>query len=122
MGQFIEPGDLAPFAEIDAAKAGAMIADAEAMSILAAPRLPGLKTAPEGETPEARAAREAKLAALKAILRGALLRWDEAGTGALSARQETFGPFGQSETIDTRQKRRAMFWPCLLYTSDAADE
>jgi hypothetical protein len=44
---------------------------------------------------------------VRAILRGAVLRWNEAGSGALSA--QTAGPFGQ--TIDTRQERRGMFWP-----------
>lgn len=111
MGQFIQPSALDPFADIDEAKATEMIADAEAMAILAAPCLPDLLTAPEGETDADAARRQAKLAALKAILRGAILRWNEAGTGALSARQDTFGPFGQSETLDTRQTRRVMFWP-----------
>jgi hypothetical protein len=46
-------------------------------------------------------------AAVKAILRGAVLRWNDAGSGALQA--QTAGPFGQ--TLDTRQERRGMFWP-----------
>lgn len=111
MGAFIHPSDLAPFADIDAVKAAAMIEDAEAMAVLTAPCLPGLLTAPDGETDEARTVREAKIAALRAILRGALLRWNEAGTGALSSRQETAGPFGQTVSMDTRQTRKAMFWP-----------
>lgn len=94
---FIEVGDLTPFAEIDQAKAEAMIADAVAMATLAAPCL---------TTPEF-ARDEAKTAALKAILRGAILRWHEAGTGVVS--QQTAGPFGQ--TIDTSKPRKAMFWP-----------
>lgn len=90
---FLTPSDLTPFASIDAAKAAAMIEDAEAMAVLAAPCIttPGF----------------ANTAAAKAILRGAVLRWNEAGTGALSA--QNAGPFGQ--TIDTRQERRGMFWP-----------
>jgi hypothetical protein len=46
-------------------------------------------------------------AALKAILRGAILRWNDAGSGAKSS--VTTGPF--SETIDTTVSRRGMFWP-----------
>ena len=94
MGLFIVEADLTPFATIDAAKAAAMIEDAEAMALLAAPCLS------EGITP-------AKIAAVKAILRGAILRWNEAGSGAFQ--QVQVGPFGNS--LDTRQQRRAMFWP-----------
>lgn len=111
MGSFISSADLEPFARIDPLKAEEMITDAESMAILTAPCLPDLLTSPTGESEQDALRRKAKLGALKAILRGALLRWNEAGTGALSARQSTFGPFGQSETIDTRQTRRAMFWP-----------
>lgn len=93
MGQFLAPADLEPFATIDPAKAEAMIDDAEAMALLAAPCI-----ATEGF---------AHTAGLRAILRGAILRWNEAGTGALQS--QTAGIFGQ--TLDTRQERRGMFWP-----------
>ena len=93
MGTFLAVDDLAPFATIDAAKADAMIEDAEAMALLAAPCI-----AADGF---------AYGSAVKAILRGAVLRWNEAGTGALQA--QNAGPFGQ--TLDTRQERRGMFWP-----------
>jgi len=106
---FIIPADLTPFATIDAAKADAMIADAESMAILAAPCLPGLATAPDGETPEAGALRLAKLAAVKAILRGAILRWEDAGSGATQTNQEQIGPFG-AQTAFT-PARKSMFWP-----------
>ena len=46
-------------------------------------------------------------AAVRAILRGAVIRWNDSGSGALQA--QTAGPFGQ--THDTRQERRGMFWP-----------
>jgi hypothetical protein len=88
----------------------AMIADAEAMAVLTAPCLSALLVVPDDETPEATATRTGQLAAIKAILRGAILRWDDAGTGAVT--QETTGPFGRS--IDTRQARKAMFWPSEL--------
>ena len=93
MGTFLQPSDLAPFAVIDSGKAAAMIEDAEAMALLVAPCLsePGFTQG----------------AAVKAILRGSVLRWNEAGTGALQS--QNAGPFGQ--TLDTRQERKAMFWP-----------
>lgn len=93
MGTFLGVDDLAPFAEIETAKAVAMIDDAEAMALLAAPCI-----ATEGF---------AYSTAVKAILRGAVLRWNDSGSGALQA--QSAGPFGQ--TIDTRQERRGMFWP-----------
>lgn len=93
MGTFLNVSDLAPFATIDEAKAEAMIEDAEAMALLAAPCI-----AAEGF---------AYGTAVKAILRGAVLRWNDSGSGALQAQQA--GPFGQ--TLDTRQERRGMFWP-----------
>lgn len=107
---FITKEDLEPFAVIAAVKADAMIADAESMAILAAPCLPGMLTAPEDETPEAEATRLAKLAAVKAILRGALLRWNDVGSGAVQAEQVTTGPFGIQQTV-TPAARRSMFWP-----------
>ena len=93
MGTFLDVTDLAAFASIDDAKAAAMIEDAEAMALLAAPCI-----AAEGF---------AYGSAVKAILRGAVLRWNDSGSGALQAQQA--GPFGQ--TLDTRQERRGMFWP-----------
>ena len=98
---FVTPGDLEAFATIDAAKAAAMIEDAEAMAALAAPCL----SDPEFQSDVPR------VAAVKAILRGAILRWHEAGAGALSQKTQTAGPFNQSESFDTRQQRRGMFWP-----------
>lgn len=107
MGTFITEADLAPFATIDAAKAAAMIEDAEAQAILTAPCITGLTTAPADETSEQRAQRLAKLAAVKSILRAAILRWNDTGSGAVQ--QTQVGPFGQM--IDTRQHRKGMFWP-----------
>lgn len=93
MGTFLSVDDLEPFAAIAASKAEAMIEDAEAMALLAAPCIGTADFAHAG--------------AVRAILRGAVLRWNEAGSGALQA--QTAGPFGQ--TLDTRQERRGMFWP-----------
>lgn len=79
---FLVPDDLAAFADIDQAKAQAMIDDAEAMAALAAPCI----TDPEfvADPPLA--------GALRAVLRGAILRWDEAGSGAVQ--QFGAGSFG----------------------------
>lgn len=89
----LTPDDLAPFATIDLSKALAMIEDALAMAAVVAPCI----TTAEFAYPDA----------AKAIIRGAVLRWDESGTGAMQ--QVTSGPF--STTMDTRQTRRGMFWP-----------
>lgn len=48
-----------------------------------------------------------QLAEAKLVLLGAVKRWAEAGSGALSA--QTAGPFGQ--TIDTRQRTGYNLWP-----------
>lgn len=93
----LTPEDLAPFAQIDEAKALEMIADSEALASLAAPCI---------NDPDFRED-EALLAAVKAVLRGAILRWNDAGSGAIS--QIGSGPFQMS--TDTRATRRAMFWP-----------
>ena len=90
---FLTPSDLEPFTTVDTAKAQAMIEDAEAMALLAAPCISASGFVNGG--------------AVKAILRGAVLRWIESGTGAVQ--QQSAGPFGQ--TLDTRQERRGMFWP-----------
>ena len=85
--------DLSPFAEIPAAKANAMIADAVAMAARVAPCINN--------------ADFAYADAAKAILRAAILRWNEAGTGALQS--QSAGAYAM--TVDTRQQRRGMFWP-----------
>lgn len=96
----ISKTDLDAFADdITEVKAREMIADAMAMALLVAPCL---------DDPQLTAK---KAAAAKAIIRGAILRWHEAGSGALSQKQQSAGPFAQSETYDTRQIRRAMYWP-----------
>lgn len=94
---FITTDDLAPFAVIEEAKAEAMIADAEAQAILAAPCLVDDETDLSAH----------QVAAVKAVLRSAILRWNDSGTGAFV--QETAGPF--SVIQDTRQFRRSLFWP-----------
>ena len=89
----LTPADLTPFAEIDPARAQAMIDDALALAARVAPCI--LEDTFGYD------------AAARAILRGAVLRWNEAGTGAMQS--QTAGPFGVQ--MDTRQQRRGMFWP-----------
>lgn len=96
MAVFLDVSDLTAFAEIDAAKAQAMVDDATAMAVLAAPCL-------DSDTPLT----VTQLNAVRAVLRGAVLRWNDSGTGALSS--QNAGPF--SVAMDTRQQRRGMFWP-----------
>lgn len=107
MATFIDIADLAPFADIWPAKADAMIDDAEATAILIAPCITTLHTVPDGETEADAALRLGKIAAVKATLRAAILRWNESGTGAVQS--QTVGPFGS--TLDTRVQRRSLFWP-----------
>jgi len=93
----LSPVDLAPFADIPVVKAHAMIDDAMALAARVAPCILDSAFAHD--------------AAAKAIIRGAVLRWHEAGAGALQSRSDTVGPFGQAQTFDTRQQRRGMYWP-----------
>lgn len=93
MPTILSVDDLTPFAEINQAKAMAMVEDAVALAARVAPCILSDSFA--------------ETAAARAILRGAVLRWHEAGTGAFQQRQ--IGPFGES--YDTRQTRRGMFWP-----------
>ena len=94
---YLDPVDLAPFATIPEAKALAMIADAEAMAVSVAPCL----VSGDPMTSE-------QVAAVRAILRRAVLRWHETGTGMVT--QQSAGPFQQS--IDTtRSAPRGLFWP-----------
>ena len=83
--------DLTPFAHIEAMKAQAMIDDAMATAALYAPCIldDGFVHA----------------AAAKAIIRAAILRWNDVGSGAFTSEQT--GPF--SATVDTRVARRSMF-------------
>jgi hypothetical protein len=96
MGTFLDASDLTPFAEIDPAKAELMIEDAESLAVLAAPCL----GSPDDLTDRQRSA-------VRALLRGAIIRWNEAGSGLRQS--VTTGPFG--ETLDTTQQRRGMYWP-----------
>jgi hypothetical protein len=88
--------DLAPFATIDDDKAEAMVGDAVALAAISAPCLADPDALTDGQ-----------IAAAKAVLRAAVLRWADSGSGA--AASQAWGSF--SQTLDTRQARRTMFWP-----------
>lgn len=91
----ISTEDLEPFASIPEEKAEAMIEDAMAMASLVAPCITEDDLDPK------------KAAAAKAVIRGAILRWHESGTGAAVSQTA----LGFSQTLDTRQERRGMYWP-----------
>ena len=87
--------DLAPFATIADDKAEAMIEDALARAARIAPCILDATLSTNNS------------AAAKAVVRDAILRRNDQGTGALQS--QTAGPFGQ--VVDTRQSSRALFWP-----------
>lgn len=90
----LTPEDLAPFAEIPEAKALVMIEDAVALAERVAPCISSDDFA--------------FATAAKAVLRAAILRWNESGTGAVQT--ERLDDY--SYTTDTRYPaRRGMFWP-----------
>lgn len=93
----IRPSDLDLFADIPEARAAAMIEDAMATAGMVAPCIHDVDFE--------------HYAAAKAIIRGAILRWHEAGAGGVTQQQQTSGSFSQSTSIDTRTERRGMFWP-----------
>ncbi len=72
----------------------ALIEDSLATAVMHAPCLDGELT-------------DATAAAAKAILRSAVVRQAESGSGALQS--ETFG--SHSYTLDNRQQRTGAFWP-----------
>jgi hypothetical protein len=100
MGRYLDVNDLTAFTpDIPAEKAELMIDDAESLALLVAPCL-------DMDLDDYDLSDNRQLA-VKAVLRAAILRWQDSGTGAFQ--QQTTGPFGV--TMDTRQARRGMFWP-----------
>ncbi len=114
MTTFITVEDLEAFVpDIDQAKAEEMIADAEALAMLAAPCLKDTDFQND----------KAYQGAVKAVLRGAILRWDDSAVGAVTQ----VGAGGFQQSTDTRVPRRSMFWPseidqlrklCTQYTGE----
>ena len=114
---FLTPADLAPFADIDEAKASAMIEDVEARAAQAAPCI----------TEAGFLADEPRAAAVRSILRQAVLRWNDAGTGVFT--QLGAGPYQASS--DNRQERKPLLWPseisdlrdiCSAYSGDTVSD
>lgn len=93
MAALLDVSDLEPFAVIPPEKAEAMIADATALAVMAAPCLADPK-------PE-------QLAAVKAILRRAILRWHESGVAG-TVTQQSAGAFSQTTTVTPRG---GLLWP-----------
>lgn len=89
----VTPADLVPFADIPADKAAAMIADALGMAKAVAPCI----LQDDFAYPDA----------AKAIIRGAILRWFAADSGAVTTQQA--GPYQQ--VIDSNTRRNGLYWP-----------
>jgi hypothetical protein len=89
----LTPDDLAPFASIEEEKAQAMIDDALALAARVAPCI--LDDDFEFED------------AGRAIIRGAILRWNDQGSGAVPHLQA--GPYLMQP--QTNQPRRSLFFP-----------
>jgi hypothetical protein len=51
------------------------------------------------------------LAEARLILVGAVRRWVEAGSGALSQQTETLGPYSSTQSLDTRNRTGYNLWP-----------
>jgi hypothetical protein len=90
----LTPADLTNFATIAPAKAQEMIDDAIGEAAFHAPCILDPNLDP------------GKRAFVKSKLRGAVLRWNEAGTGGVTTQQTM--SYGQ--TVDTRQPRKGMFF------------
>jgi hypothetical protein len=96
VAEIIESSDL-PSDVADSAMAEVWVAGANARASRVAPCLAGTDPAPTDD----------QLAEAKLILIGAVIRWHQAGAGALQS--QTAGPFGV--TFDTRQRGGFNLWP-----------
>lgn len=100
MAELITEADLptSALADVDPSQLALMLAGANAKAARIAPCLA------DGATPAPTAG---QLAEARLVLLGAVLRWLEAGSGALQ--QQAAGPF--SVTVDTRQRGGYNLWP-----------
>lgn len=85
----------------DAATVQDYIEDAWARATSVAPCI-ALESFPPGATDEIKAG---KVAELKAVLRGIILRWHEAQAGGVTGKTNMAGPYQQSLQLDARPKR-----------------
>lgn len=89
MARFLQFSDLSPLApSLTQAEADIYIEDVEAQAAVEAPCI--LDDGFEHE------------AAVRSILRQAVLRWHRAGEGGLASKQQAAGSFSLTDTIDTR--------------------
>lgn len=92
--------DLQAFApDISEEKARIMVKDALARAKQIAPHLIGDELDPSVAD------------AASAIIRRAVLRWNDAGTGAIVQKQQGIGPFTQNESYDNRSESKVLFYP-----------
>lgn len=54
-----------------------------------------------------------------AIIRGAVLRWAESGSGGISYEANTAGSFSHQVSFDNRQTRRSLFFPSEIKELEA---
>lgn len=57
--------------------------------------------------------------AATAIIRGAVLRWAESGSGGVTSESNTAGPFAFQQSFDNRQTRRSLFFPSEIRELEA---
>lgn len=93
MGIILRPEDFEPFADIPREKLEAMIADVEAVAVSVAPCI----AKPDFKYKDA----------AKAILRRALLRWNDTGVSG-QVQYESAGPFAQTTRSNTPTN---LLWP-----------
>ena len=93
MGIILRPEDIEPFADIPEGKLEAMIADVEAVAVSVAPCI----AKPDFKYKDA----------AKAILRRALLRWNDTGVSG-QVQYESAGPFAQTTRSNTSTN---LLWP-----------
>lgn len=93
----LTPADLTPFApDIPEAKATAMITDVLARAKRIAPCVGSIDLTDDDA------------AAIKAILRDVVLRYHDSGSGAVTQRTRTTGPYQETEAYERPKPR---FWP-----------
>jgi hypothetical protein len=94
MGLYLRPDDVTPLVDIELARLAVLIEDAETFATMAAPPLADPLTLTEQQR-----------AQVKTILRRAVVRESDSGTGAKT--QESAGVY--SYTVDTRTARSVSF-------------
>lgn len=94
MSMYLQPADVMPFTDVDTDRLAILIEDAEVFATMAAPPLADPLPLTDSQR-----------AQVKTILRRAVIREADAGSGAKT--QETAGPY--SYTVDTRKSTDVSF-------------